>query len=287
MKQHGIEWLNQPGYRGESWNPMTGCTRLSGGCRRCWAEAWHTKKRNANWVKMRRPKQYDKPFNQIQCFPNRLSEPLSWRKPRAVAVCLMGDLFHEDVRDDFIAKVFCVMIMSPLHTFHILTKRAERMRDFCNAAPWCGQQFRAGDGDRVLVDATITRRVVPNLRLGVSIENQKAADARLPHLRNCPAACRFVSYEPALDAIDVMPWVQDLSWLIVGHESGKGARPGKLEHVESIVEQCRSAVVPVYVKQIRVNGRLLKSKQGAPWPDAWPMALRKRKFPQQIRCSHG
>ncbi|KKM99273.1 hypothetical protein LCGC14_1149480 [marine sediment metagenome] len=297
---HGIEWLNQPGYKGESWNPMTGCTPVSPGCQNCWAADLHTKRRNATWTKGPRPKQYDEPFSKIQLFPERLAEPLSWKKPRSVAVCLMGDLFHDDVPDEFIAKVFCVMIMSPLHRFHILTKRAERMRDFLHTKPWVGQEFRAGRGEQVLAEATITRSVAPNVRLGVSVENQQTADERIPHLLKCPARVHFVSFEPALDWIDLTPWLCDncegnhdpgvdacsicegesIGWTIVGHESGKGARVGNIGDVDLVVHQCRHAGTPVYVKQINIGGKLLKVPHGEPYPDAWPTKLRVREFPR-------
>jgi protein gp37 len=192
----------------------------------------------------------------VQLFPERLAEPLSWHKPRAVAVSLMGDLFHEDVSFGFIDGVWDVMYRCPQHVFHVLTKRAARMAAY----------VRNGI-------------VLPNLRLGTSIENQETADERILHLLKCPGV-HFVSYEPALDGVNVLPWIDRLDWLIAGHESGDNRRPGNLEHVESIVNQCATAGVPIYVKQIHVNGKLLKVPHGGEYPPEWPAHLRVREFPQ-------
>lgn len=228
----------------------------------------------------------------IVLHPNRLEQPLRWQKPRRIFVNSLSDLFHEDVPDEFIAAVFGVMAACPSHTFQILTKRPERMRK------WFGWvESKRGDLTVSLVKqggawpkvdeysaesvlcAYCARDVleplsrikwapwpVPNVWLGVSIENQETADERIPLLLQTPAAIRFISYEPALGPV-VMPeeWLmpafsadddryhhpggRGLDWVIAGGESGPGARPMHPDWVRSIRDQCQAAGVPFFFKQ--------------------------------------
>lgn len=488
---------------GRVWNPVTGCTKVSPGCKHCYAETiadrfWKTQypqviervaeKDSADYPTS---SQYSRPrrFTDVQCHEDRLLEPLSWRKPARVFVNSMSDLFHEDVPDAFIDRVFAVMALAPRHTFQILTKRAERMRDYCSDPAVAARVARAADkmaverevadlkeevlpipgydgyyasnlgtiltakrgetkpmspdegeaghlrvqlhregagkrGDRLLVhrliletfigppptpdaqachrDGNPRNNALPNLRWGtqaenwvdrkrhgnaqswsrltlqevedikgfrkagmtqanvaarfgisdtqvrniekglqwaeasewplrnvwkgVSCEDQPRYDQRIGHLLRTPAAVRFISYEPALGPLDLrlggmsMPDysahdpLPQIDWLIAGGESGHGARPCALEWIERIVEQCRAASVPVFVKQLgafvvseqrtcdqemvgllkpRSAARMVQAPNGEYWawraglthgkggdPAEWPAHLRVREFPR-------
>jgi protein gp37 len=258
----------------------------------------------------------------------RLSEPLRWRKPRRVFVNSMSDLFHEDVPDDYIAAVFGVMAAAPQHTFQVLTKRAERLPrwfewlDAQNAGARTEVVWQAlrnevehhPDGDagplhtKFCADPT-GPWPLPNVWLGVSVEDQQRADERIPHLLRVPAAVRFVSYEPALGPVSFR-WLRGagystapgavnneydgmrkLDWIIVGGESGLGARPCDVAWVRSVVRQCRAAGVPCFVKQLGARpvvqhpmqvGALfaahMNDRKGGD-PSEWPEDLRVREWP--------
>jgi len=224
----------------------------------------------------------DEPFR-VTVHPDRLREPYRWRKPKRVFVCSMGDLFHEDVPARFIDTVFEVMSERTPHTFQILTKRAVRMAEFIR---WHYEHY-----------AGRFAAIFPNVQCGVSACNQTEADANIPELLRTPAAVRFVSFEPLLSAVNIERYVipqyselfrdaefapvdrddyryNALDWVIVGCESGPGHRPCKLEWVESIVAQCGEASVPVFVKQIEVDGRISHD------PNEWPAHLRVREYPR-------
>lgn len=169
-----IEWTD------ETWNPVTGCTKVSSGCRHCFAEEvahrfWGERK-----------------FTDVRTHQDRLDAPLRWRKPRRVFVNSMSDLFHEDVPDEFIGAVWWTMSRSRAHTFQVLTKRPARMRDMLLRWAAAGQTWREGCG-----------AILPNVWLGVSVEDQASTDARIPVLLQTPAAVRFVSMEPLLAAVDM------------------------------------------------------------------------------------
>ena len=212
-KQHkGISWTD------DTWNPIVGCTKVSNGCRNCWAERMARLHYNKDF-----PNGWD---GHVKLIPERLELPLRWRKPRKIAVGLMGDIFHPDVPDEFIDKVFQVVLDAPQHIFQILTKRPLRMMDYITQFPW--------------------GRVPDNLWLGISVEDQKTADERIPLLLETPGAVRWVSYEPALGPI-VIDFFPD--WIICGGESGPGARPIHPDWVRSVRDQCVAAGVPFHFKQ--------------------------------------
>jgi len=222
----GIEWTD------ETWNPTTGCTKVSEGCDHCYAE--------------RITNRFGGPgaFDTVVLHPDRLDKPLHWRKPRMVFVDSMSDLFHDDVPDYFIVNVFLAMAMSPEHTFQVLTKRPGRMASLL--ARWEGGKFDQLVG-------------LPNVWLGTSVENQKWADVRIPKLLETPAAVRFVSAEPLLGPVDVRAWFPwqtrayegtiPLDWVIVGGESGPDARPMHPDWARSLRDQCQAAGVPYFFKQ--------------------------------------
>jgi protein gp37 len=184
----------------------------------------------------------------IKLDEDALSKPFSWKKPTTVFVNSMSDLFHKDVPDSFIERVFEVMHATPQHTYQVLTKRPERMKEFTHR--WWSHQI-GGMPD--------------NVWCGTSVENQWAADERVPQLLAVPAAIRFLSCEPLLGPVDLSPWLWfgvadkatsgDLHWLIAGSESGHGARPAQLDWFRGLRDQCQAADVRFFLKQFAVNGR--------------------------------
>lgn len=265
MSDTSIEWADKV------WNPVTGCTKVSDGCRNCYAE--RMSKRLAGRAG------YPEDGFKVTLHPDKLDEPLRWKKPARVFVCSMGDLFHEDVPDEFVAKVFGVM-RNKKYTFMILTKRPERMLKFLKRAKkWEGWVTHDGtpvakayDGTGIIV-GDAGNWPPSNLWLGVSVEDQKTADERIPLLLQTPAAKRFVSYEPALGPVDFEKWLVNLTceacgrwtcigslphrivnaprldWVIMGGESGPGARPLHPDWARSVRDQCQTAGVPFFFKQ--------------------------------------
>ncbi len=220
-----IEWAD------EVWNPLTGCTKVSQGCKHCYAERFA--KRQG----------YD--FSQVELHPERLEIPLHWKRPRRIFVNSMSDLFHEKVPDRFIDQIWIVMARADEHIFQVLTKRPERMMKYC-------------------LDYYPPNWVYENIWLGVSVEDQATADERIPWLLKTPAAVRFVSYEPVLGPVDLRrpagyspagnsPWgasLQGLDWVICGGESGPGARPMDPDWARSARDQCQAAGVAFFMKQM-------------------------------------
>jgi protein gp37 len=300
-----IEWTNA------TWNPVRGCWIKSPGCLNCYAARDAARfagpglpyeglayfgDGQAHWT------------GEVRTVPEKLVEPIGWREPKMIFVNSMSDLFHEDVPDRYISAVWAIMAMAPRHTFQVLTKRAERLPRWhkwlqgeydgpCaqNAVlhdclgEIAGRYMKESDDDLVedLLDA---KWPLPNVWIGVSVEDQKRADERIPLLQKTPAAVRFLSVEPMLGPINLTPflgaycacgWQQieihevdrkradahssghrcrcgrmaslshrGIDWVIVGGESGPLARPCELDWVRSIVEQCDAADVPVFVKQL-------------------------------------
>ena len=267
-----------------TWSPLTGCTKVSPGCRNCYAETLDKRfHRDGPYVPWTVAAQRKAGVSAIHLHPERLAAPLHWKKPRRIFVNSMSDLFHEDVPDEFIDRVFAVMALAPQHVFQVLTKRPERMLSYLQG----GARFRAMNfamvlcveayqrsalsmlGDGLLIDVYgFVEWPLPNVWLGVSVENQRYADERLPLLAQCPAAVRFVSAEPLLGPVDLANWQPNndsdaceemdsiaiesqgiLDWVIIGGESGPHHRPMQVEWAQSIVEQCAKAKVPVWMKQ--------------------------------------
>lgn len=299
-----IEWTHLPGCRGETWNPVVGCTKISQGCKNCYAETLHNRRHKAFKGGAALPEQYAAPFNHVQLLKERLSGPLRWKKPRAVFVNSLSDLFHEDVPQGFIDEVFAVMALSSMHRFMVLTKRPVRMRDYLTEI---SVRERVGEVAERLIKTYGTRQEkwdlsrrlnalrptvgawpLPNVWLGVSVEDQKAADARIPVLVETPAAVRFLSCEPLLGSINfdvtlregdaygdgAIHWdmlsgykfmrdgfeyplepTAPIHWVIAGAESGAGARPMDEAWVRGIRDGCEMANVPFFYKQNAEKGR--------------------------------
>lgn len=207
MADTRIEWADKV------WNPVTGCKKVSQGCKNCYAERLHDLRHQAYQEGKKVPAQYAEPFETVQLHPDRLEDPLHWKKPARIFVNSMSDLFHEDVPFKFIDQVFVAMKLAWWHTFMVLTKRPQRMHEYMT-------KYTNGGWDRWEIirhdaiekrgsDSTTASTVWPfrNVWLGVSVEDQKTADERIPVLLQTPAAVRFVSCEPLLGAVDLR-WVK-------------------------------------------------------------------------------
>jgi protein gp37 len=224
--QSHIEWTDA------TWNPIRGCTKISPGCKHCYAETFAERFRGV------KDHPYELGFD-LRMVPSKLEEPLEWKKPKFVFVNSMSDLFHDDVPVAYIQKVARVMVDAKQHTFQVLTKRSKRMRDLL------GTDLRF---------ATMHKHIW----WGVSVENQEHGIPRIEHLRQSNAAVRFLSIEPLLEDLGVLN-LSEIDWVIVGGESGHGARPMEKEWVVSIQTQCRRQKVPFFFKQW---GGVQKSKRG-------------------------
>lgn len=221
-----IEWTDA------TWNPVRGCTKISPGCAHCYAETF------ANRFRGVPGHAYELGF-EPRVVPHLLKEPLKWKKPKRIFVNSMSDLFHQVVPDDFIVSIARVMEQASWHVFQVLTKRADRLHSMLN-----GDLRFAADHSHIW--------------WGVSVENKKHGLPRIDHLRDTPARVKFLSIEPLLE--DLGPINLDgISWVIVGGESGPGARPMKREWVKSIHEQCAVTRVPFFFKQW---GGVQKKKSG-------------------------
>lgn len=248
--QTSIEWTDA------TWNPVTGCTKVSPGCDHCYAETLYNRFHGKG------------AFDTVTLHPERLDVPQRWRKPRKVFVNSMSDLFHKDVPDEYIARVFAVMAATPQHTYQVLTKRHARMRAWASRCePWDGYITHNGEapssyGGTGVIVGRADHWPLPNVWLGVSVEDQQWADIRIPALRGTPAAVRFLSCEPLLGPVYLRGgWLHSceergctgcaspIHWVIAGGESGPGARPMHPDWARSLRDQCMTAGVPFLFKQ--------------------------------------
>lgn len=298
-----IEWAS------DVWNPVTGCSKVSQGCKHCYAERMF-------------PRAYSKDqwpngdgtfrrrfFTDVECHPHRLDQPLRWRRPRRIFVNSMSDLFHPDVPFKFIDHVFAVMALAQQHTFQVLTKRPARMLDYLTADDLVDRIINAAcriDGqtgawlnaDHYIAGDSVMP--IPNAWLGVSVEDQATADERIPLLLQTPAAVRWISAEPLLGRVDLcghlgMWWNQTMQcfeatgakinqpingqgridWVVVGGESGPKARPMHPDWARLLRDQCVAAGVPFFMKQLSgENGRAVKDIT------MFPADLMVREYPQ-------
>lgn len=231
-----IEWTDA------TWNPVTGCTKVSAGCDHCYAETFAERFRGTAGH------YFENGFD-VQLRPDKLDAPLHWKRPRKVFVNSMSDLFHDDVPDSYIARVWAVMAQTPQHTYQILTKRHGRMKSLI------GDDF--GGGQNLMEHLTEEREAkalydalwpLPNVWLGVSTEDQKWADIRIPALLETSAAVRWISAEPLLGPIDLLAYT-DLDWVVAGGESGHGARPMEPSWARNLRDQCAFFDIPYLFKQ--------------------------------------
>jgi len=239
-EKSAIEWTDS------TWNPVTGCNKVSPGCKHCYAEVFAERWRGIPGHP------YEQGFD-LRVWPDRLNLPLTWKKPRTIFVNSMSDLFHEKVPLAFIQTVFHTMEKASWHTFQVLTKRSERLADLAPHLNWPA-----------------------NVWMGVSIESY-GYQSRADHLRKVPAAVRFLSLEPLLGPLDTLD-VSGIHWVIVGGESGPGARPIEAEWVRKIREQCCAARVPFFFKQWggvqkKRNGRVLDGRTWDEMPKEFLLEL--------------
>jgi protein gp37 len=220
-----IEWTNA------TWNPVVGCTKKSQGCKHCWAKELHDLRHKAFMAGKKLPAQYAEPFETIQLMPERLEMPLHWKKPRKIFVNSTSDLFHEQVPFSFIEAVFLTMRAAPWHIYQILTKRPERMLAWLERYEGFAKSWPA------------------HIWMGVSVEDQKAADERIPHLLKLPAVVRFLSCGPLLGPVNLAPWIDELQLVIVEGESGAQARPMHVDWARSLRDQCQTDGVKFFFKQ--------------------------------------
>jgi len=268
----------------ETWNPVVGCTKCSPGCLNCYAEKMAGRLANMGQGKYMgvvtdRWTSEGVVFNsewnnKIRCDESALDKPLHWRDPRKIFVCSMSDLFHKDVPFEFAGKVFATAIAADWHTLQFLTKRVGRMLEFCQ---WFNER------------TSLNVASFKHLHLGVSISTHKEADEKIPILLQIPAAVRFLSIEPLLEGAMIIPLKgirnnsktglieeENINQVIIGAES-KGSHPGRrceLDWVKNIIDQCDAAGVPVFVKQLHINGKLIKD------PKQWPSEFRRQDYPK-------
>ncbi len=231
-----IEWTDM------TWNPVTGCDKVSQGCKHCYAE------RMAKRLQAMGQPRYQYGF-QVTLHNDLIDAPRRWIKPRMIFVNSMSDLFHDSVPDSFIKQVFHTMVQTPQHTFQILTKRSQRLAELASELPW-----------------------TKNIWIGVSIESEEVV-SRIDDLRRVRASTRFLSCEPLIGPLDNLT-LNGIHWVIVGGESGPGARPMKEAWVQSILQQCESANVPFFFKQWggtrkHKTGRVLNNRTYDRYPAAF------------------
>jgi protein gp37 len=274
-----IEWTQA------TWNPVTGCDRISPGCQHCYALTLATRLKAMGQAKYQTdgdPRTSGSGFG-VAVHPHALLEPLGWRRPRRIFACSMADLFHARVPEAFIAQVFAVMATAGHHTYQVLTKRPLRMEHLLSSDAFAEQVFQHATGYGV---GSLTWPL-PNVWLGTSVEDQPRADQRIPKLLATPAAIRFLSCEPLLGPIELaLEWMElelqafasqgavcfpRVDWVIVGGESGPGHRPVDPAWVRSLRDQALAAGVAFFFKQWGgrtpgAGGRLLDGRTWDQYP---------------------
>jgi len=246
-----IEWTDA------TWNPVRGCVRISPGCKHCYAETFAERFRGV------KGHPYEQGFD-LRLVPEKLTEPFTWRSPKLVFVNSMSDLFQDGVPDEYVELVSRVMTTANWHTYQVLTKRSERLREML--------------GTRIRFAAE-----QENIWWGVSVEDRKYGLPRIDRLRDAPAKVRFLSIEPLLENLGEID-LSEISWVIVGGESGPGARPMRREWVISIRDQCREQRVPFFFKQwggVRKarNGRTLDGRTYDEYPQRMTAPI-----PEKAEC---
>lgn len=257
MNKSLIEWTDY------SWPVVTGCDKVSEGCKNCYAGRIAT-------TRLKHLPQYkDGFFGNVLMHPDRLMRPYKMKKPKMIFPCSMADLFHPDVHLDFIDNVFNTMEWSNWHVFQVLTKRPERMIEYMHYSRAEFKKIHQYEEHKTITTS--------NVWLGVSVENQKTADDRIPQLKQLPVVVRWLSVEPLIERVSLMEHLEDgaISWVVVGGESGPGARPMRWQWADQIQKECKAAKVPFYMKQ---------GSQTPDWEQyknfsSWPPDLQRREYP--------
>ena len=309
-----IAWTNS------TWNPVVGCSKCSDGCDHCYAirDAWRlghnpNPKVRASYDGLVRKLNWRLNWTgEVRCLPDRLAQPLHWKRHRRIFVNSQSDLFHEAVPFEFIDQVFAVMALCPEHDFQVLTKRPDRMLRYAKrlnelspierSLQIIGSQYRGHPAEKMVMSSIKTENVgafpwpLRNVWAGVSVESQSTTDERIPLLLQTPAAVRFISYEPALGPVDFSRWMHpfkisrdveghdlgsasggsDIDWVIAGSESGPHARDYDTEWFASVARQCEQAGVAFFMKQLTVRGRKLPFEE-------FPGYLQVREYPSADR----
>lgn len=293
-----IEWTDA------TWNPITGCSVHSPGCTNCYAMKLAGTRMKHHWSRegLTIDTKAGPVWNgEVRFNAQWLDQPLRWKKPRMIFVCAHADLFHENVPDEWIDRIFAVMALCPQHTFQVLTKRADRMRDYVNAISDQQRErpydldYQLGDhGDLLATDGAsridVTTWPLPNVWLGVSVEDEKRADERIPDLLATPAAVRWLSCEPLLGPVNLrwalshrldiaagflergqfspgLETLHRLDWIVAGGESGPNARPMHPDWARSLRDQCAAVGVPFLFKQWGESCPLRPELIPVPWKD--------------------
>lgn len=288
-----IEWTDA------TWNPITGCSRVSKGCENCYAERLAATRLRDHPSRAGLTDANGRWNGKLRFNADWLAQPLRWRRPRKVFVAAHGDLFHEAVPDEWIDQVFAVMALSDRHVFQVLTKRPERMRDYargCSRRVYSLIDHWMGDGDHpaIPLPAGVRRRLarerlsrrpgavlavrepLPNVWLGVSAEDQATADERIPILLAAPAAVRWLSAEPLLGPMQIDEYLAGpagLDWVVAGGESGSRARPMEAAWARSLRNQCLCTEVSFFFKQwggitSKAGGAVLDGREWRQFPHA-------------------
>jgi protein gp37 len=251
-----IEWTDA------TWNPVRGCTKVSAGCKHCYAETFAERWRGISGHP------YEQGFD-LRLIPEKLDEPTRWKRPRRIFVNSMSDLFQEGIGNEFIRSVFETMNAANWHTYQVLTKRADRM---------------------LAATRALGRELVhhPHIWLGASVENRRHGLPRIDLLRDVPAAVRFLSIEPLLEDLGPLD-LAGIHWVIVGGESGPGARPMRAEWVQAIQRQCRAQRVPFFFKQWggvhkRKTGRELGGKTWDEFPSLTSPPVKRSRGKTRLVC---
>lgn len=297
-----IEWVRGPdGKPGETWSPMSGCSKCSLGCLNCWAERMSKRLYQGEKWKPWTEKNVN---TNIRIHPERFRNPFRLYEPRTILTCPMGDLFHGHLPYGFVPDIFGIMGAAHWHSFFVLTKRPEMMRDRLIAEEHVINQevlfwsrvlyegsFRARKKTRLGLPPWPLQNVIP----GTSVEDQDSADERIPYLLQTPAAKRLVSIEPMLGPIELdapgRPWLTTeidheedtkLDLIIAGGESGPKARPFDLDWALDLIDQCRRTGTKIFIKQLGTHWARkvgAKSYKGSD-PEEWPEDLRVREMPE-------
>lgn len=293
-----IEWTNA------TWNPIRGCSRVSEGCRNCYAERQAVRGIHGAYEGLiktvavtkdgggKLPVVLSEPrwTGEVRFIEEHLEDPLKWRKSRRIFVNSMSDLFHEKVQDEWIDRIFAVMYAAHWHRFQVLTKRPERMREYClsaridsiacEALEQYRQYGRFAKDESLLTAKDIADDIqwpLPNVWLGVSAEDRRTFIDRWHFLKRTPAAVRWISYEPALESLGDDDFSgSGIDWIVVGGESGPSARPFNIEWARDVIAQCKAAGVACFVKQITERGRKIPYEQ-------FPDDLQVREYPDAVQ----
>lgn len=266
-----ISWTNA------TWNPITGCSVVSPGCTNCYAmKLAGTRLRNHPSRKGLTTQTKAGPVwtGEVRFNEQWISQPLRWKRSRMIFVCAHGDLFHESVPVHVIDKVFSVMALAPQHIFQVLTKRGDRMRDYLSDPRTHRRWVMNYDTtwfpkNLTSVPAFFPAAPLPNVWLGVSVEDQERADKRILGLIDTPAAVRFLSVEPQLERIDLSRYLDEINWVICGAESGPGRRPFDMDWARDLRDQCAVTDTAFFFKQAFVDGKKVETPEldGSQWTE--------------------